>query len=136
MLSRARARDIKSVCTPRGVVSAASLRPPFTTPAARSTSPCSSVTSSEGEAGSRPRNNHRTEARPELLGERADLRPGIERPLRRELGKAHLTRAAVAFPNSQRSFATETSFRLQVLLDPLAERQIRRTATGQDPCPA
>lgn len=77
--------------------------------------------------------DHRTEARPELLGERANLRPGIERPLRRELGKAHLTRPAVAFPSSQRSFATVTSFRLLVLLDQLAERQIRRTAIGQDP---
>ena len=40
-------------------------------------------------------------------------------------------RPAVAFPSTQLSFATVTSFR-PVLLDPLAERQIRRTATGQD----
>lgn len=117
-----------------GVVSAASLRPTF-----YDTRGSIDVALFEREQlrgvkrGRGREHDHRTEARPELLGERANLRPGIERPLRRELGKAHLTRPAVAFPSSQRSFATVTSFRLQVLLDPLAERQIRRTAIGQDP---
>jgi hypothetical protein len=97
-----------------GVVSAASLRPTF-----YDTRGSIDVALFEREQlrgvkrGRGREHDHRTEARPELLGERANLRPGIERPLRRELGKAHLTRPAVAFPSSQRSFATVTSFRLQ-----------------------
>ena len=41
--------------------------------------------------------------------------------------------AAVAFPSSQRSFATVafTLMRVQVLRDPLAQRQRRRATAGQ-----
>ena len=141
--------------------------------------------------GSKPssgrEHDHRPERRPEPLGDRPDLCPGIERPLlpaaptgirhpalgrvvvgqlprnrpiqhlperlgrfeavpfrdskppgtdvlRRELSKAHITQANGRLPEQPAELRDRdalTLMRLQILLDPLAERQRRRTAAGR-----
>jgi hypothetical protein len=143
--------------------------------------------------GSKPgrgrEHDHRPEHRPEVIGERPDLRPGIERPLlpaaparirdsvlgrvlldqlprnrpiqhlpqrlgrleavpfrngqpprtdllRRELDKAHITQRGGRLaerPAQLRDRDPFTLMRIQVLLDPLPERQRCRTAAGQEP---
>src|SRR5215218_5203753 len=56
--------------------------------------------------------------------------------LRRELAKAHLTQLGGRLPEQPAKLRDRdalTIMRVQVLLDPLAERQCRRTAAGEEP---
>jgi hypothetical protein len=56
--------------------------------------------------------------------------------LRRELGKAHITQAGGRLPEQPAQLRHRDPFtrvRIQVLLDPLAERQRRRTAARPEP---
>ena len=60
---------------------------------------------------------------------RADL-------LRREVGKAHLAQVGGRLPEQPAELRDRDPFtvmRVQILLDPLAERQRRRTAIGEKP---